>query len=673
MIENNFGFVRLAVASPSLILGQTKKNAQTILSLVREAESKKIATLVFPHLSLTGLSLGDLLFQDSLLDASREMLLWIAKETLGCPVLFSLGLPFFFENRFYSVQAWLHSGTILALIPSSADSHFFRSSNRLSPAKRIFLSEDHPAIPFSPDIIIQDSALPFFSLASITEDAIYAPFSPALLASKNGARIIAHHASDKSLVGKRTEKELFLKVLSKQGNFACLSAAAPPSESTSAFVYSAHNLILERGRLLRESFLQENKIISCEIDLDLLAREEARKKRLENRAFHFAEEGRDSYEIIRHPILKDVSIGILERSIKKDVFIPELVDKKARYDAIFQTQVLALVKRLKHISCEKMILGLSGGLDSCLAFIVAVKTCRYLGLDAKNILAISMPGFGTTSKTKTNAEKLASAYGASFLEISIEKAVRQHFLDIGHDSTVENVVFENAQARERTQILMDLANKESALLLGTGNMSELALGWTTYNGDHMSMYALNSGIPKTLVKDLVQFEADEILKIAKTAEKEDDAEAKKYMERAQVLAAVLDTPISPELLSPVSGAIAQKTESLIGPYILHDFFMYYLLRFGFSPKKIFFLAEQAFIFQEKEPLFNKKEILSWLRVFYSRFFSQQFKRSCAPDYVSIGSLAFSSSSWSMPSDAVADIWLAELDDLEKNVDKALQK
>lgn len=703
MIEKNYGFVRFALASPSITVANPRQNMHSHFALVQEANEKNVSVLVFPELSLTGASCADLLVQKSLLDSAKENLIVLANKTKDFSLLFSVGLPLLVDGNFYSVQAWLFQGKIIALIPNNYDiflqiietenGFLEKKTDSIQTVKKIALSAEQREIPFG-KILLQDENSPFFTLTSCFDTSVL--FDYARLFPVN---IFALHGKEKALVGEKKEKALLLKALTKEGRFAVLSASPPPSESSSEFLYSAHNLIVENGKILAESYLEENMLLIQEIDIERLALEKARVK---FRYPYFHENSQHSIEgfyIVSFPFLKNTSINSLNRFIKADVFIPEESEKQEIYADIFQTQALALSKRMKHIGCKKIILGLSGGLDSTLALIVAVKTLTLMGLGSKHILAISMPGLGTTEKTKSNAKMLAKSYGVTYREISIEKAVYQHFSDIGHDGKTLDIVFENAQARERTQILMDLANMEGALLVGTGNMSELALGWTTYNGDHMSMYALNSGIPKTLVRELVRFEAEQARestrlgseKLTETSEKAaglgsrnsaKTSEKASFLQRAEVLDAILETPISPELLPAVDGNIDQKTESLIGPYILHDFFMYYLLRFGFSPKKIFFLAKQAFIVEINEQKhfphenpnneiaeleLSEKDILSWLEIFYKRFFSQQFKRSCAPDGVTIGSLSFSKSFWSMPSDASVEIWLQEIEELKKNL------
>lgn len=718
MIEKNYGFVRLALASPSIIVANSRQNMHSHLALIEKANEKNVSVLVFPQLSLTGASCENLFAQKSLLDSAKENLIVLVNKTKDFSLLFSVGLPLLVDGNFYSVQAWLFQGKIIAIIPDTSndftktieiDSEVQeKKSKSMLEVKKISLSSEQREIPFG-KILLQDENNPFFTLTSCFDTSLL--FDYARLFPVN---IFALHGKDRALVGEKKEKALLLKSFSKEGSFAVLSVSPPPSESSSEFLYSAHNLIVENGKILEESYLEENTLLIQEIDIERLAFEKAKKKNCSSHFHANSQNNVEGFYTVSLPLLENTSINSLNRFIKADVFIPEESENHEIYSQVFQTQALALSKRMKHIGCKKIILGLSGGLDSTLALIVAAKTLSLMGLDSKHILAISMPGLGTTDKTKSNAKILAKSYGVTYREISIEKAVYQHFSDIGHDGKTLDIVFENAQARERTQILMDLANMEGALLVGTGNMSELALGWTTYNGDHMSMYALNSGIPKTLVKELVRFEAEQAResaglgseksagtsekaaglgsgKMLKTSEKAaglgsgnslEISEKTSFLQRAKVLDAILSTPISPELLPAVDGNIDQKTESLIGPYILHDFFMYYLLRFGFSPKKIFFLAKQAFIVQKNEQKYShnenlrneiaqlqlsEKDILSWLEVFYKRFFSQQFKRSCAPDGVTIGSLSFSKSFWSMPSDASFEIWLEEIEELKKDL------
>lgn len=644
------GFLRVACACPEVIVGNCEKNADSIIDLVQQAAKKNISFVVFPELSVTGYTCGDLFLQQTLLNAAIEELLRIAKETSSLNILFAVGAPLSKGNKLYNCAAFILKGKIVAIVPktyipnhgSFYESRYFSNSFQNGD---IYISSDFPEVPFGNDIILQDISNPNFAISAEISEDLWVPSSPSVNYAMAGATIIANLSANNEVVAKAKRRRLLVSSQSAKLICGYLYAEAGKGESTTDLVFSGHSLISENGRLLNQSNLFQEGLTCAEIDLDLLIQERRRCGTFSSRI-----DAAEDFKFIKINLLEkenNTEENLLWRKIQKNPFVPDdSQERSVRCQEVFQLQVQGLAKRLKHTGIKSAVIGLSGGLDSALALLVTEAAFKACSLSVKGITAVTMPCFGTTSRTKDNAVKMARVLGTDFMEIPIQKAVTQHFLDIGHDETNHDVTYENSQARERTQILMDLANKTGGLVIGTGDLSELALGWATYNGDHMSMYGVNSSVPKTLVRHIVSWYSKE--------SKNQNAEL------AEVLQSIVETPVSPELLPPTQGNISQKTEELVGPYDLHDFFLYNTLRFGFSPSKIYYLAKQVFSAE-----YSKEVILKWLKKFYSRFFSQQFKRSCMPDGGKVGSVSLSPrGDWRMPSDASFAMWQRELDSLK---------
>lgn len=646
---SNYGFVRFVAASPSLKVADCKYNTSEILRLIAQAEEKKASAIVFPELCITGYTCGDLFLNRFLLHKAEESLLQIQEATRSCSVVVVVGMPLEVSNKLYNTAVVLSGGQIQGIVPKTFlpnynefyEKRWFSSSDELKDNSIVI---SRTSVPIGTDLIFKTETFNF--AIEICED-LWTPVPPSSISSLNGAEVIFNLSASNETTGKHT----YRKALVSQQSARCISgyvyAAAGNGESTTDIVFSGSSMIAENGSVLSEGeqFSFESKLTVADIDIERL-----RNERIRNKSFTISE-----YKHLKEISFRSISVPLacpekdcrfsLDRYISPTPFVPAS-DKflHERCEEIFSLQVGGLAKRMMHTTIKTAVIGVSGGLDSTLALLVLAKTFDKLGLDRKNIYGITMPGFGTTDRTYTNAIKLMEALGVTIKEIPIKDAVVQHFKDIEHDANVHDVTYENSQARERTQILMDYANKVNGLVIGTGDLSELALGWCTYNGDHMSMYAVNTGVPKTLVRTLVSW----------ISETQMDAASKKILDD------VVDTPVSPELLpADKDGNIAQKTEDVVGPYVLHDFFLYYVLRFGFSPAKIYYLAQYAF-----DGKYTKEEILKWLRTFFRRFFSQQFKRSCLPDGPKIGSVNLSPrGDWRMPSDASVSMWMEQLDSL----------
>ncbi|MDR1090037.1 MAG: NAD(+) synthase [Prevotella sp.] len=645
---NNYGFVRIAAATPSLKVADCDYNINEILKLVADAEKNKVSAIVFPELSITGYTCGDLFLQHTLLKGAKQSLLRIQDATKGYSAVIVVGMPLAVSDKLYNVAVVICGGKILGVVPKTFlpnynefyEKRWFSSSGELKD-EVVYLCGN--CVPIGINLIFETQDFKFS--VEICED-LWTPIPPSSIASLNGAEIVFNLSASNETTG----KHIYRKSLIAQQSARCIAgyvyAAAGSGESTTDVVFSGSSMIAENGALLAgaERFSFDSQMVVADVDVERL-----RSDRYRNKSFSLSEYkliNELEYQNIR--IGREISVGefSLNRYVSPTPFVPSgdstLND---RCDEIFSIQMGGLAKRLLHTNSRKAVIGISGGLDSTLALLVLVKTFDKLDIPRGNIYGITMPGFGTTGRTYNNAVKLMQSLGVTIKEISINEAVIRHFKDIEHDINTRDITYENSQARERTQILMDYANKVNGLVIGTGDLSELALGWCTYNGDHMSMYAVNTGIPKTLVRTLVAW-------VANT-----------HMDKAsrEVLDDVLDTPVSPELLpADTNGNIVQKTEDAIGPYILHDFFLYYILRFGFTPAKIYFLAKHSFGEE-----YTKEEILKWLKVFFRRFFSQQFKRSCLPDGPKVGSVNLSPrGDWRMPSDASVSLWMKELDALE---------
>ncbi len=619
------GFLRVASATPHIKVADCTGNSQKIIAMAKEANENGASIVVFPELCITGYTCSDLFLQRALLNAAEENLKYIIKETkeLDCVIL--VGLPVRANSGLYNCAAVICHGDLLGLVPKKYIPNYseFYELRHFTPAKDELTSIDFlgKQTYFGKDIIFECLGMPEFKLGvEICED-LWTAEPPSGKLALNGATIIANLSASDEVIGKADYRRMLVRSQSARLLSAYVYTSAGLGESTQDLVFSGHNMICENGSILAESKRFTTGIIYADVDLQKMESERAKTNTFV---------GEDDFYNVKFRLpLKDLE---LKRTFSKTPFVPtNKANLDERCEEILTIQATGLATRIQHTNVKSVVIGLSGGLDSTLALIVAVHAMDMLKRDRKDIIAVTMPCFGTTKRTKSNAEILAESYGVSFKDINISKAVTQHFEDIGQSMEVLDVTFENGQARERTQVLMDIANKTGGFVIGTGDLSELALGWATYNGDHMSMYAVNASIPKTLVRHLTAFEAEH-----------SEGDLKK------ALLDILDTPVSPELLPPKDGEISQKTEDLVGPYELHDFFLYYLVRQGFTPKKIFRLAKIAF-----SGVYDDETIKKWLKTFLRRFFSQQFKRSCLPDGPKVGTVTLSPrGDWRMPSDAV---------------------
>ena len=634
------GFIKVAALTPKVKVADTTYNREQICMLIDEAQEKGAKILVFPELCITGYTCGDLFYQELLLREAKKELLAIAKYTERKDCLVFVGLPLEHQGKLYNVAAAIAQGKVLGLVPKTHIpnyNEFYERRHFVSGMKQpvpVALDEDI-IVPMGTQILFQCRQMPALKIAAEICEDVWAPNPPGVDHALAGATVLVNlSASDET-----TGKDIYRKslVTGQSGRLICgyIYCSAGDGESTQDVVYSGHNLIAENGSLLAESRRFCNESIYTELDIARLNEERRRMS-----TFPASNE---TYINIEFSLKEEQTE--LTRFVDPAPFVPgNKADREKRCEEIFMIQAMGLKKRLEHTNAATAVVGISGGLDSTLALLVMVKAFDLLNRDHKDIVAVTMPGFGTTDRTYDNAVSLIKSLGATFREVSIVDSVRTHFRDIGQDEAVHDVTYENGQARERTQILMDIANKSGGMVIGTGDMSELALGWATYNGDHMSMYGVNASVPKTLVRHLVRYYADTC----------GDETLQK------VLYDVLDTPVSPELLPPEDGKISQKTEDIVGPYELHDFFLYYILRFGCTPKKIYRLAKYAF-----DGTYDTETIQKWLKTFYRRFFSQQFKRSCLPDGPKVGTVAVSTrGDLRMPSDASARIWMEELDHLD---------
>lgn len=630
------GFIKTAAATPRIIVADCRANGEEILRLIQKMNKEHAKLMVFPELCITGYTCQDLFMQRRLLDSAWETLLWLAKETREIDALIFVGLPVRVKGKLYNAAAALNKGKVLGIVPKTHlpnYGEFYEQRHFVSGADTFtFIDCGMDEIPFGTDLLFCGEWIPEFTVAvEICED-LWVPDPPSVRHAVAGARIIVNLSASNEMVGKESYRRNL--VVGQSARLVCgyIYANAGEGESTQDLVFGGQNMIAENGVLLASGKRFENDVIYGEIDIQRLTDE---RRRLST----FPEEKRDSYVTI--PFRVKAEETILTRSFPKYPFVPDdQQEREARCEEILNIQAMGLKTRMEHIRCTRAMVGLSGGLDSTLALLVIARAFDMMGEKREKIHCVTMPCFGTTDRTYQNACQLSRCIGAELSEINIKEAVKQHFADIGHSMDVHDVTYENSQARERTQVLMDLANQENAILVGTGDLSELALGWATYNGDHMSMYGVNASIPKTLVRHLVRYYADTC---------KDDT-------LREVLLDILDTPVSPELLPPKEGEIAQKTEDLVGPYDLHDFFLYYMLRAGFEPGKIYRIACATFM-----GMYDKETILKWLKIFYRRFFNQQFKRSCLPDGPKVGSVAVSPrGDLRMPSDASARVWLEQL-------------
>ncbi len=633
------GFVKVAAATPDIRVADVEFNTAKICEAISEACGQKAKIIVFPELCVTGYTCSDLFTQDVLLKAAKNALIRVAEYTADKDILVFVGAPLSVGGKLYNVAAAMNQGKVIGFttktfLPNYAEFYEMRQFTP-GPDTAGCIQFDGQSVPFGPQLLFRETNMEDLVVsAEICED-VWSPVPPSIGAALAGATVIVNCSASDETIGKDSYRRELIAGQSARLIAGYIYANAGEGESTTDVVFGGHNIIAENGAILKQADRYHNAIIYSELDIQRIVSE-----RRKNTTFK-AVTGQPLTEIPFHISTEET---MLTRTFPKKPFVPS--DEKARVqrcEEILTIQAMGLKKRLAHTNSRTAVVGISGGLDSTLALLVTAKAFDMLGRDKKDIIAVTMPCFGTTDRTYNNACEMTRKTGATLKEVPIAEAVSIHFRDIGQDPENHDVTYENSQARERTQVLMDIANRTGGMVIGTGDMSELALGWATYNGDHMSMYGVNASVPKTLVRHLVKYAADE------TADEE----------LRRVLYDVLDTPVSPELLPPKDGAIAQKTEDLVGPYELHDFFLYYMLRFGYEPAKIFRLAEMTF-----EGDYDKETILKWLETFCRRFFSQQFKRSCLPDGPKIGTVALSPrGDWRMPSDACVAVWMKELDEL----------
>lgn len=633
------GFIKIACATPDVKVADCQYNADRIIELITEAHSKGVKIICFPELSVTGYTCGDLFLQDALLSAAKKETARIIKETANLDIVSIVGIPLAICGKLYNCAVVINKGTAVGAvakknIPNYSEFYEARHFTAVADGLCADIQLNYEYSVHLEDTVFICKELPELTFGiEICED-MWVTSSPSEQLAKSGAVIIFNLSTSDEVIGKADYRRTLIKA--RSGSLACTYAYADSGigESTQDMVFAGHDIIAENGSVIAESKLFSKGFVVADTDIKKLAYERRRMN-----TFTASPDMKSTYFSLETKETR------LERHFPKTPFVSS--DKKlldSRCEEILTMQAVGLMTRLRHIGCKTTVLGLSGGLDSTLALIVAVHAFDMLGLDRSGIHTITMPCFGTTDRTYNNACTLAEAYGTTLTEIDIRNSVMQHFADIGQSSDIHDVTYENSQARERTQILMDKANQFGGIVIGTGDLSELALGWATYNGDHMSMYAVNSSIPKTLVRWLVNYEAEI-----------SEGELKK------ILFDILDTPVSPELLPPKkNGTISQKTEDIVGPYELHDFFMYYMLRYGFSPSKVFRIACLSFA-----DTYPKEVIMKWLKLFYRRFFNQQFKRSCLPDGPKVGTVTLSPrGDWRMPSDASANMWLKELESID---------
>ena len=611
------------------------KNADAVISAVKKAEEKGVNVLVFPELFLTGYTISDLFYQPILLDRVENAIDELRYFSETSETLFVVGAPIRKDGKIYNCAVVFFGGEILGVVPKSFIPNYneFYERRQFSPApdenSAVILSGKE--IPFGKNLIFENENFKDEKIAAEICEDLWAVNSPSNAHAVNGATLILNLSASDELIGKAEYRRSLVSMQSAKTVSAYVYCDAGDGESSTDMVFAGHNVIAENGKILKESRLFQNELIYADVDIGYISYER-------QRLFNYITPGIGKYQTVK---FKGGFVGEnFNRKYGRTPFVPqEKTELKNRIDLILGIQSQGLKTRVEKINCKTLVVGLSGGLDSTLAILVAVRAIDALKRPRKDIIAVTMPCFGTTSRTKNNSVLLAESLGVTLKEINITDSVRSHFKDIGQDESVTDVTYENSQARERTQVLMDVANKTGGIVIGTGDLSELALGWATYNGDHMSMYGVNASVPKTLVRFIVGSVADEV-----------------GGETGRVLKDILATPVSPELIPAVDGEISQKTEDIVGPYELHDFYLYYFLRAGFAPSKIFEAAKRTFY-----GAYDEKTIYKWLEIFIKRFFAQQFKRSCLPDGVKVGSVSLSPrGDWRMPSDASVALWLKDL-------------
>ena len=611
------------------------KNVDAVISAVKKAEEKGVNVLVFPELFLTGYTISDLFYQPILLDRVENAIDELRYFSETSETLFVVGAPIRKDGKIYNCAVVFFGGEILGVVPKTYIPNYneFYERRQFSPApdenSAVILSGKE--IPFGKNLIFENENFKDEKIAAEICEDLWAVNSPSNAHAVNGATLILNLSASDELIGKAEYRRSLVSMQSAKTVSAYVYCDAGDGESSTDMVFAGHNVIAENGKILKESRLFQNELIYADVDIGYISYER-------QRLFNYITPGIGKYQTVK---FKGGFVGEnFNRKYGRTPFVPqEKTELKNRIDLILGIQSQGLKTRVEKINCKTLVVGLSGGLDSTLAILVAVRAIDALKRPRKDIIAVTMPCFGTTSRTKNNSVLLAESLGVTLKEINITDSVRSHFKDIGQDESVTDVTYENSQARERTQVLMDVANKTGGIVIGTGDLSELALGWATYNGDHMSMYGVNASVPKTLVRFIVGSVADEV-----------------GGETGRVLKDILATPVSPELIPAVDGEISQKTEDIVGPYELHDFYLYYFLRAGFAPSKIFEAAKRTFY-----GAYDEKTIYKWLEIFIKRFFAQQFKRSCLPDGVKVGSVSLSPrGDWRMPSDASVALWLKDL-------------
>lgn len=650
MIRGNdmdYHFLKVCAATPKLAVADCTYNTEQIIKCIEDSDSNAASVIVFPELCVTGYTCADLFLQTTLLDEAERCVGKIVDSTINREQLVVIGAPIGHEGRLFNVAIVICKGKILGIVPKMYlpnysefyEKRWFHSGVGLGQLETTYAGQ---TVPFSSNLLFKAKNIPYFTLGiEICED-LWVSLPPSTLHTLKGATIIVNPSASNEIVGKTQYRRDLISSQSARTMSGYIYTSSGIGESTTDVVFSGHKLIYENGYIISESetFERDNALLYGIIDLERLYKERLKNNHVQP-------------EVLQSVVYKNITFDIkpeaftYNRFVDPKPFVPDNeAVRKERCKAIFDIQANGLARRMAHTKAQSYVLGISGGLDSTLALLVCVKAAELIGMDRKSIVGVTMPGFGTTDRTYNNAINLMKLLGITTKEISIVESATQHLKDIEHDLNTHDVTYENAQARERTQILMDLSNKYNGLVIGTGDLSELALGWATYNGDHMSMYAVNASIPKTLVRYLIDYVAH--------------YESEPLVQ--EILFDVLDTPVSPELLPPdKEGNIAQKTEDLVGPYELHDFYLFQMLRYGYRPSKIYFLAQQAF-----KDVYDHETLLKWLKVFYRRFFNQQFKRSCLPDGPKVGSICVSPrGDLRMPSDAQSRIWLDDIDQLSE--------
>jgi NAD+ synthetase len=638
-----YGFIRTVAATPKIKVADVEFNKRAIIEQIMEAEKNSASIIVFPELVITGYTCGDLFLQNTLIKAAEKAILDIAYKTKELEILIFVGFPIEYNSKLYNAAAVIKGGKVIGIVPKTNIPNYgefyelrhFAKGNEDVTFVEFGEDKDKYKVPMGTKLLFKCNNINNLIVGAELCEDVWTPNPPSISHAMAGATVIANCSASDEITGKSSYRQALIEGQSARLVCGYIYANAGDGESTQDLVFGGHNIIAENGIRLSESKRFESGLIYADMDLEKLNSERRRMNT-------FKVDERSDYLYVDFNMT--IEAFKLNRFIDAMPFVPKSSELMiSRCEEILSIQAYALKKRLEHIGCENVVIGISGGLDSTLALLVIVRTFDILGIDRKNIHAITMPCFGTTDRTYNNACELTNKLGATLREINIGDAVKLHFNDIGHDINVKDVTYENAQARQRTMLLMNIANQVNGIVIGTGDLSELALGWATYNGDHMSMYGVNASIPKTLVRYLVKYSVSLF----------EDKDLKLILED------ILSTPVSPELLPPKEGEIVQKTEDLVGPYELHDFFLYNVLRFGFAPAKVYYMALIAF-----EKTYEAVIIKKWITVFYKRFFSQHFKRSCLPDGPKVGSVAVSPrGDLRMPSDACARLWLDEIEKL----------